>query len=60
MVSRPSNVAGLAYENVTKAYIEALHSVLLRKTSAPEAAAALEKQLVAITGFKTGQPKKEE
>ena len=57
VVSRPSNVTGQAYENVTKAYLEAVHSVLLREKSAPAAAAELEKQLVAITGFKTGPPK---
>jgi hypothetical protein len=34
-----------------------VHSVLAGERSAPTAAAALEKQLVAITGFKTGPPK---
>ena len=58
VVSRPSSIAGPVYEGVSKAYIEALHSVLLRKTSAPNATAALEKQLIAVTGFKTGPPKK--
>jgi len=58
VVSRPSNVAGPVYEDVSKAYIEMLHSVLLGKTSAPDAAAALEKQLIALTGFKTGPPEK--
>ena len=57
LVSRPSNVAGHAYEDVTEAYIQAVHAVLSGEKSAPMAAAALEKQLVAITGFKTGLPK---
>jgi len=42
---------------VTKAYNQAVHSVLTGESSAPMAAAALEKQLVVITGFKTGPPK---
>src|SRR5215468_7535386 len=57
LVSRPSNVTGHAYAAVTQAYFEAVHSVLTGERSAPRAAAALEKRLVAITGFKTGPPK---
>jgi trehalose/maltose transport system substrate-binding protein len=57
LVSRPSNVTGHTYEDVTQAYIQAVHSVLTGERSAPMAAAALEKKLVAITGFKTGPPK---
>jgi trehalose/maltose transport system substrate-binding protein len=57
LVSRPSNVAGHAYQDVTEAYIQAVHAVLTGEKSAPMAAAALEKQLVTITGFKTGPPK---
>ena len=57
LVSRPSNVTGQAYEDVTRAYFQAVHSVLTGERSAPMAAVALEKQLVAITGFKTGPPK---
>jgi trehalose/maltose transport system substrate-binding protein len=60
LVSRPSNVGGHVYEDVTRAYIQAVHSVLTGERSAPIAAAALEKQLVAITGFKTGPPKTRE
>jgi trehalose/maltose transport system substrate-binding protein len=56
VVSRPSNVTGKKYEDVTSAYIQAVHSVLTREKSAPEAAAALEKELVRITGFKKGPP----
>jgi trehalose/maltose transport system substrate-binding protein len=57
LVSRPSNVTGHTYEDVTQAYFQAVHSVLTGEKRAPIAAAALEKQLVAITGFKTGLPK---
>ena len=56
LVARPSIVSGNAYEEVTKAYMLAVHSVLSREKSARDAAAALEKQLVEITGFKTGPP----
>ena len=55
-VSRPSNVTGKKYQEVTDAYIQAVHSVLTRKKNAPEAAAALESELVRITGFKMGRP----
>jgi trehalose/maltose transport system substrate-binding protein len=56
MVSRPSAVTGKKYEDVTEAYIRAVHSVLTGEKSAPEAAAALENELVRITGFKKGSP----
>jgi len=56
MVSRPSNVTGEKYQDVTDAYIQAVHSVLTDEKGAPEAAAALEKELVRITGFKKGPP----
>jgi trehalose/maltose transport system substrate-binding protein len=52
MVSRPSNVTGKKYQDVTDAYIQAVHSVLTGEKGAPEAAAALENELVCITGFK--------
>lgn len=56
VVSRPSTVSGQKYEDVSHAYIGAVHSVLMGKTSAPQAAAGLEKELVGITSFKTGPP----
>jgi trehalose/maltose transport system substrate-binding protein len=56
MLSRPSNVTGKRYQEVTDAYIQAVHSVLTGKRGAPEAAAALEKELVRITAFKKGPP----
>ena len=55
-VSRPSNVTGEKYQDVSDAYIQAVHSVLTGEKSAPEAVAALENELVRITGFKTGPP----
>ena len=56
VVARPSTIVGGSYEDVTKAYFQAVHSALTGERSATEAAAALEKQLVEITGFKTGPP----
>jgi trehalose/maltose transport system substrate-binding protein len=58
IVPRPSHVTGQKYQDVTRAYIQAVHSVLTREKSAPEAAAALENELVRITGFKKGPPQK--
>jgi trehalose/maltose transport system substrate-binding protein len=57
VVRRPSTVAGLKYEDVDHAYLNAVHSVLTGEATAPNAAAALERELVRITGFKTGPPK---
>jgi trehalose/maltose transport system substrate-binding protein len=54
IVSRPSAVTGKRYEDVTEAYIRAVHSVLTGENSAPAAAVALENELVQITGFKKG------
>ncbi|MCU1242195.1 MAG: hypothetical protein JWO71_2921 [Candidatus Acidoferrum typicum] len=56
IVSRPSNIIGKKYQDVSDAYIQAVHSVLTREKSAPEAAAALENELVGITSFKKGRP----
>jgi trehalose/maltose transport system substrate-binding protein len=56
IVSRPSEVTGKKYQEVTDAYIRAVHSVLTGEKSAPEAAAALENELVRTTGFKKGPP----
>jgi len=57
IVARPSIETGLAYKAVTKAYSDAVHSVLVGQMSAPEAAAKLEMQLIEITGFRPGPPK---
>jgi len=56
VVARPSTIAGEKYEGVSRAYIQAVHSVLLGQSKAQEAAASLERELVQITGFKTGPP----
>ena len=55
-VSRPSGVAGANYEAVSKAYTDALHSVLTRESTAPAAAAALANQLTAIMNKNGAQP----
>jgi trehalose/maltose transport system substrate-binding protein len=57
IVVRPSIAAGSKYKEVTKAYFDAVHSVLTRQIGAPEAAAQLEKQLIEITGFRAGPPR---
>jgi trehalose/maltose transport system substrate-binding protein len=53
VVSRPSTVVGSNYEEVSRAYAGAVHSVLTGKKSAPAAAAELETELEHITGFPT-------
>ena len=57
LVFRPSVEAGDRYRQVSAAYAAAVHAVLTGQKQAPEAAAELEKQLVQITGFRTGPPK---
>lgn len=56
VVARPSTAAGGKYEEVSRAYIQAVRSVLLRQAKAPEAAAALQQELMRMTGFKAGPP----
>jgi trehalose/maltose transport system substrate-binding protein len=56
LIARPSAASGAKYEDVSKAYTEAVHSVLTHESTAPAAAAKLEKELVQITGFETGHP----
>jgi trehalose/maltose transport system substrate-binding protein len=57
VLDRPSVETGSRYKQVSEAYISAVHSVLISKRGASEAAADLEKQLIQITGFPTGAPK---
>jgi len=57
IIARPSTAAGSTYKQVSKAYFDAVHSVLAGQRSAPEVAAELEKQLIEITGFRAGPPK---
>jgi trehalose/maltose transport system substrate-binding protein len=54
VVARPSVVAGQRYEEVTKAYIREVRSVLTGERSPSAAAEALEQELIAITGFRPG------
>jgi trehalose/maltose transport system substrate-binding protein len=56
IVSRPSMLLGKNYEDVSRAYAEAVHAVLTGKNSAPAAAAELEAELEHITGFPKGPP----
>lgn len=57
IIARPSIEAGAKYKQVSKAYIDAVYSVLTGTKRAPEVAAELEKQLVEITGFSPAPPK---
>jgi trehalose/maltose transport system substrate-binding protein len=57
IVARPSIETGNTYKAVSKAYSDAVHSVLIGQMSAPEAAGKLEMQLIEITGFRPGPPK---
>ena len=56
VVDRPSSVAADSYEQVSRSYFGAVNAVLTGEKSAPEAAAALQKTLAAITGFSAGTP----
>lgn len=61
LISRPSTATGKLYPEVSRTYFEAVHSVLTRKTSAAQAAAALQRNLMQITALKapasaTGAP----
>jgi trehalose/maltose transport system substrate-binding protein len=58
VVKRPSIVSGVKYEDVSRAYIRALHSVLTGETIPSAAVGALEKELIQITGFGVGPPSK--
>jgi len=50
-LSRPSSVTGHKYTQVSRAYFRAVHSVLTRQQPPAAAAAALEREIVWITGF---------
>ena len=58
LVARPSVAAGSKYEDVTRAYIREVHSVLSREKVPSVAAADLEKELIDMTGLRTGPPSK--
>src|SRR5258708_14735822 len=59
IVSRPSQVSGRKYQDVTNAYIQAVHSVLTGEKTPPEAAASPATELVRLTGFKKRPPQEE-
>jgi|HubBroStandDraft_4_1064222.scaffolds.fasta_scaffold08674_3 trehalose/maltose transport system substrate-binding protein len=48
---RPSTETGKNYSEVSRAYFEAVHSVLIGDSTAAKAAADLQERLVRITGF---------
>jgi trehalose/maltose transport system substrate-binding protein len=58
VVARPSIVSGEKYEEVSRAYIRAVRSVLTGDKIPSMAAAELEKELVGLTGFSPGPPSK--
>jgi trehalose/maltose transport system substrate-binding protein len=53
VVARPSEAAGKAYPDVSRAYVEAVHAVLTSEKGAPEAAADLEDSLRRLTGLES-------
>jgi trehalose/maltose transport system substrate-binding protein len=55
-VARPSAVAGQRYDAVTQAYIRHVRSVVTGEQQPSAAAEALERELLAITGFRPGPP----
>jgi trehalose/maltose transport system substrate-binding protein len=55
-VARPSTIAGSNYQEVSKAYYQAVHSVLRRRAPAEDALSELEAQLVKLTGLPVGAP----
>jgi trehalose/maltose transport system substrate-binding protein len=59
VIARPTNVSAEHYDQVSKAYSVAVHSVLAGDKNASDAASELEQDLVRITGLRTGPPTKE-
>jgi trehalose/maltose transport system substrate-binding protein len=55
--ARPSAIVGKRYDEVSRAYFSAVHSVLTGQTAPEKAMADLESELVKITGFKPGNPR---
>lgn len=51
-IARPSRIAGKRYDQVSKAYFSAVHSILTGEVTAEKALADLEAELVRITGLK--------
>jgi trehalose/maltose transport system substrate-binding protein len=57
VVHRPSVETGVKYAQASAAYAAAVHSVLTGKKKAADSAAALEQELVTLTGYRTGSPR---
>jgi len=53
-VARPSTVAGQHYDDVSRAYSSAVHSVLAGEVDPEKAMADLQKKLDTITGRESG------
>jgi hypothetical protein len=51
-----ATITGEKYTAVSRAYSRAVYSVLSGETSAADAATALQKEVVTITGFPTARP----
>jgi trehalose/maltose transport system substrate-binding protein len=58
LVNRPAIETGRNYRKVSEAYAAAVHSVLTGQKIAQDAATQLEAQLINLTGFKAGGPRK--
>jgi trehalose/maltose transport system substrate-binding protein len=56
LLSRPTEIASLRYDRVSKAYAKAVHSVLTGEVPAQDAARQLETELIDITGLHPGKP----
>ncbi len=52
VIVRPSTITGENYDRVSRAYFEAVYSVLSKKSAASDEAARLEDELIRITGFR--------
>jgi trehalose/maltose transport system substrate-binding protein len=59
VIARPTSVSAQHYEQVSRAYSGAVHSVLTGKKKASDAAFELEQDLVRITGLRAGPPANE-
>ena len=56
IVPRPTRVSGERYDQVSRAYSSAVHSVLTGQKRASDAASELEQDLIRITGLHRGPP----
>jgi len=54
--ARPSTIVGKRYDEVSRAYFSAVHSILTGQVAPEKAMADLERELVKITGFHPGKP----